>query len=247
MEKVKIIVPSRGRANNVSTKKVVNDIIIVCPFDEYEEYKEHNPDIEIIQRPKEVMGISLVRQYILDKFEDPFMIDDDIEGLRRLYEEDNEKAQVFTSKEIEDIINHTKFLSEELGAKMYGFTHKHNPVIYEAFRPYLMTGFICASSCGFNKNHGLRENIDIISADDYYMSGLNMYHNRFNLFNTRYVFKKIENFKNAGGLQMVRNTENIKNDTLILREHFGDVITIKGTTTFKHSTIEGERTLTAPF
>ena len=66
------------------------------------------------------------------------------------------------------------------------------------------------------------------------------------LIDDRYGFVS-GNFINNGGLQNVRNIENIKNDTLILRENFGEVVTLKNITTHKTNINEGERTIKFPF
>jgi len=246
MDRIKVIVPSRGRAKNVTTQRVVDDVILVVPFNEYDLYKEHNPNVEIIQRPKDVMGISRVRQYILDQFEEPFMLDDDVDYFMRFYADAGEPYKEQNPKAVREIMNQLKYMAEDIGAKMYGFTKNVRPCHYESWRPFKLNAFMCASQCGYLKGHDLKENFDIVSADDYYMSCLNMYKNRYMLRDERYGFVS-SNFENKGGLQNVRNTENMKSDTLILREHFGSVVEMKTLTKHLTSMNEGERRLTFPF
>lgn len=243
---VKIVIPSRGRAKSVLTKHRVKDPILVVPFDEFEEYKEYNKDVEIIQRPKEVMGIARVRQYILEQFEEPFMLDDDVEYVRNFFNEEGEKYKIDNPQHVRDIIQQDYYLAKEMGAKMYGFTHTMRPVSYSPQRPFRTTGFLCASQTGYIKGHGLKENFDIVSADDYYMSCLNVFKHRYMLIDDRYGFIS-KNFVNNGGLQEVRNIDNIQNDTLILRQFFGEVINLKKANTHKSKINEGERSLNFPF
>jgi hypothetical protein len=243
---VKIITPSRGRAKEVSTKNVVKDIILVVPYDEFDEYKEFNSDVEIIRRPKEVMGIARVRQFILEQFEEPFMLDDDLEYVRNFFNGENEPYKIDSPEKVREIIEQTKLLATEMGAKMYGYTHVMRPVNYYPQRPFRTTGFLCASQSGYLKGHGLKENFDIVSADDYYMTLLNIFHNRYMLIDDRYGFIS-KNFTNVGGLQNVRNVDNLKSDTLKLRELFGDAVALKKANSHKHNLNEGERSLNLPF
>jgi hypothetical protein len=243
---MKIVIPSKGRPDQVSTTKILNDCIIVCPPDELDLYKEHNPENEIIALPSGVHGISSTRQVILDKFKEVFMIDDDVLKMSRLFEEETPKMTITDPTEILEVIEFTREMAKDLGAKMYGFTHDTVPVHHRPWNPYEFNHFICASGCGYLEGHGLKENPDIVSADDYWMCCLNIYKNRFMFCNWRYAFVKSKNFQNKGGLQGIRNAENMKSDTLILKEHFGDVIKTKVATSDKKKLIEGERSLSFP-
>jgi len=245
-EKVKIVVPSRGRAKNVKTKSVVNDIILVVPFDEFDEYKEYNQEIEIIQRPKQVMGISRVRQYILDQFDEPFMLDDDVDFLHRFFAEKGEPYKVNDPQIAREIIEQLRSIARGTGAKMYGFTNYTLPIHFKPWKPFRTNVFMCASQCGFLKGHGLKQNFEIVSADDYWMTCLNKFQNRFAIRDERYGFIS-DNFTNSGGLQTVRNVDNMKSDTLILRENFGEAVELKKGTNHKVKMNEGERTVKFPY
>lgn len=246
MDELKIIIPSRGRAECVNTLKIVKNPILVVPFLEYDKYKEYNPDVEIIQRPKDVMGISRVRQYIIETFEEPFMLDDDIEYVQKFYTEAGEPYKITDGEHVRKIIEHTKHIAEQLNSKLYGFTNTKNPLLFNCGAPFSFNKFICASMCGYLKGHNLKHNYDIVSADDYWINSLNIFKNRYSFRNDLYGFMS-KNFVNNGGLQDVRTIANIKNDTLILKEYFGDVVNIKYPSGTRNKINEGERSITYPF
>ena len=244
---IKIVVVSKGRADKVSTHKVINDTIILCPEDEVGLYKEHNPNNEVIAEPKGCKGITQARQFVLDKFEEVFMVDDDIEYVRNFFNGEGEKYKIESKQHVRDIINQTAHISRQIGAKMFGFTHRRRPVAYYPQQPFRTTGFINGSHCGFLKGHGLKYDNAMIEGEDYYMSCLNVYKNRFMLIDDRYGFMTTENFGNSGGCSGDRHTQVMQDDTLYLREQFGEVVSMKKWSTHKMNVRQGERTIKFPF
>ena len=247
MDDIKIVVPSMGRANRVHTKRIVNDIIIVCPESEVDEYKKYNPELEIVGQPEGCKGITQTRAFILDMFDEVFMLDDDVKQVNRFFTDIGEKYKIENKLLVRDIIQQTANLARGMGAKMFGFDHNRSPVTYHANKPFRTTGYLNASHCGFLKGHGMSYDKSMIEGEDHYISCLNVYKNRFMLINDRYGFFTEANFKNDGGCSGSRNVEIMKENTLKLREYFGDCVHIKKATILKTKLNEGERSISFPY
>lgn len=244
---LKIVSPSKGRFNNYLTKEVINDIIIVCPHSELDLYKEFNPNNEIIAAPKDAKGIVKTRQWILDQFDEVFMVDDDVEYVRRMYTEENEPYKITDPNMVNDIIHQNADVCKQMGAKMFGFGSKRQPKMYDSFKPIKYTGYINASYCGYLKGHGLKYNTTLIEGEDHYMSALNVFKHRKMHIDTRYSFFTKDNFKASGGCGDYRTLEDMKNTTIELRSYFGEAIRMKQPNTGKKEVNEGERSLKFPF
>jgi len=246
-EQIKIVSLSKGRAGNITTHKVIDDIIVVCPANEVDLYRDLNPDLEIVSEPKDCRGITQARQFVLDQFDDVFMVDDDIEYVRNFFNGEGEDYKVTNKQHVRDIIEQTRSIAEQMGAKMFGYTHRRRPVAYYPQQPFRTTGFLNGSHCGFLKGHNLEYDTNMIEGEDYYMSCLNVFKNRFMIIDDRYGFMTTDNFANSGGCSGDRNTQIMQDDTLYLREHFGDVVKMKKWSTHKKNVREGERTIQFPF
>jgi len=243
----KIVVLSKGRHSKVSTKYVVKIDAIVCPHDEVELYRESNKGIEIIPQPEDVNNIVKARQFVLDNFKNVFMLDDDVEYIRNFFNGEGEKYKITDKEHARDIILQTAFLAKEMGAKMFGFSHRRRPVAYYPQQPFRTTGFLNGSHCGFLEGHDLKYDLRMAEGEDYFMSCLNVFKNRFMLIDDRYGFMTTDNFGSSGGCSTDRNIDVMKNDTLMLRESFGEVVNIKQVTTHKMNVREGERIIRFPY
>ena len=84
MESLKIVICSHKRPARVTTQYLVKDCIIVIPESQYPEYKEANPNTEIVTHPDSVVGLPPKRQWIMDYFGDVFMLDDDLTEFKKV-------------------------------------------------------------------------------------------------------------------------------------------------------------------
>lgn len=244
---LKIVCPSKGRWDNVITTKVVDDLIIVCPDDEKELYKANYPDNEIIGQPKDVKGITATRQFILDTFENVFMIDDDVEYVRRMFTEEDEPYKINDPKVVRDLIVKNAHTCRDIGAFMFGFGNIRRPVHYLPQKPFKYTGYANASYCGYLKGHKLKYDLSYSEGEDHYMSCLNVFKNRFMFIDMRYAFFTKDNFKAKGGCCDDRTSDDMLEVTLKLRTDFGDAIQLKRTNPAKQTLNLGERSLKFPF
>lgn len=74
----KIVIPSHKRHDKVVSKKLVNNPIICVAKSQLELYKEYNPECEIVTHPNNIVGLIPKRNWMLEKFGELFMVDDDV-------------------------------------------------------------------------------------------------------------------------------------------------------------------------
>ncbi|WP_291727976.1 hypothetical protein [Bernardetia sp.] len=226
MESLKIVIPSHKRANRVITKYAVSDAIICVEESQAAEYREHNPNSEIVTHPDNVVGISMKRDWIYRHFGDVFMIDDDIKAMRRLYVEKGEKVEV-EPEQARTIIENTAIAAKEAGAYLFGFSNAMSPVQYNSFNPISLKGFVNGCGTGLLKGSKLFYIPEIRSNDDYWLSLLNAYHHRICYKDLRFSFEQQDTFMNRGGLSEFRNLTVEQEDFNILQKHFGNAVQLR--------------------
>lgn len=247
-QKIKVVCPSKGRSDNVRTLKLIPNLTIIVPHDEVDAYKANYPDTEVIGTPKGVKGITPTRQWILDHFEECFMIDDDVTDVRKNYAFGKEEsAHIDDVDTIEEIINDTAFIAKEIGAKVFSFSKIRNPLEYDSFHPIVHTGYMNASFCGFLKGHGLSYDMNLSEGEDHYISCMTIFMHRYCLIDNRYSFITDGNFTAIGGCNDYRTRESMKKNTIYLKKLFGDCIVAKEPTALKQNVNIGERSLHFPY
>ena len=246
-ERIMIVCPSKGRCDNVKTTILIPSVTLIVPASEEENYKRCNPNTQVIGTPPEVRGIVKTRQWVLDHFEEVFMIDDDVINVRKNFENEQQKVWVTDAEQILEIINETVYIAREIGAKVFSFSRTVNPLQFSGHSLFSHTGYMNASYCGFLKGHGLSYDLTMNEGEDHYMSCLNMFKHRYCLIDERYSFMTDGNFKSKGGCNGQRTRESMIKNTMHLREIFGEVVTFKEPNTVKHNVNFGERTLKFPY
>jgi hypothetical protein len=246
-EPIRIVVPSKGRADNVLTTRLVDFITLVVPKSEVDAYALHNPHCKVVAEPDHVKNIVQSRQFILDTYPNVFMLDDDLVAVRKNYIYEGDEYLVTDSDEINSIIQRAADMCAAVGAKMYGFQNLRQPLHYVSHSPIKFTGYLNASYCGFLEGHNLEYDTTYKEGEDHYMSCLNVYRNRYMLIDSRYSFVTDGNFSASGGCQLDRTKTEMLKTTLKLKRTFGDVVRVKAQTTGKAKLREGERTVTFPF
>lgn len=242
---IAVVVPSMGRADRVSTKDCIANIILCVPEAEYEEYKKHNSDCEIVTHPDDVKGLPATRQWIHEHYPNVFMVDDDIQYMNRLYVEKGETAHL-TKEEAYDVIQYVGNCAKLAGCYLFGLSKEVNPLSYKEFKPIELTGII-NGDIGILEGSKLYFHKDAIVTEDYWISGLNAYYHRKAWIDKRFVCQAKATFGNKGGNANFRTMEQEEKDTLFMRKMFGNAITLKGDTKLAKRKHEFQRTLTIPF
>lgn len=219
----KIVIPSRKRAGKVLTK--VSGAILFIDEAEKSEYKKHYPKAEI-QTHAGLKSLSLIRREIYNRFENVFMLDDDISEILQLYQTSNKSLN---PDQASKIIQKCYEQAKDVDAYLFGFNNDPVPMHYNQHKPFMFQGYINGCAMGLRKSPHLYFSSKTIACESHWINCLNAYYHRYNFIDKRFCFqqKPHETFKMIGGQTGKRTLETEKQDTLFLKEMFGDSIQIK--------------------
>ena len=243
--KVDIVVPSLNRYENILTKKAVSNLILCVPEYQEQEYKEYNPECKIVTHPDDLLGITKKRQWILEHYPNVFMIDDDIKSINRMYVESGEPYSL-TPDEAYWIIQYIANCANMAGAYLFGMNKSAKPTHYNEMKPIFMNGQI-EGGIGILDGGGLFFHEKATVSEDYWISGYNAYLNRYSWIDNRFSIVGKETFTNSGGLASIRNLSEERENTIWLREMFGEAITAKKDTNDATRKHQHQRTLSIPY
>lgn len=240
LEQISIVIPTKGRWDSIITN--IESQILIVDENEYELYKEFNPNAEICVCPN-FNSLAKKRNWILDKFEDVFMLDDDIICVMNLTDSIDEK--VLTPENAKKIIQWIYEKAIDLDIFLFGFNNSPEPIHFNAMKPLMFKGFINGSAIGLRKNDKLRFTEKTVAVEDYYINLLNAYLFRKNLIDKRFCFKQKDKstFIQKGGQSKNRTLETEKRDSLFLRLMFGESIVIKKQRNLKEKSTQYQRQL----
>lgn len=245
---IKIVCPSKGRSDNVRTIALIPTLELVVNENEAEEYKKNYPETIVHSVPPYIKGITATRQWILENFEEVFMIDDDVISVRRNFAfGENDPVRIFDTEIILEIINSTTGIAKDIGAKVFSFSKIRNPLEYNSFKPIVHTGYMNASFCGFLKGHELSYDLTMSEGEGHYISCLTIYKHRYCMIDNRYSFVTDGNFTAIGGCNTYRTRDSMMKNTLYLKKLFGDAISYKMPTELKQNVNIGERSVKFPY
>lgn len=245
MGRLAVVVPSHKRADHVLVKKVISDVILCVADDQVAEYKEHNPDVEIVGHPSDMKGLPLKRNWICERFGDVFMVDDDVYHFRD-YTPERGTGRVVSPDEARDHVERLAEMSRDLGIFLFGFTSAIRPLYYKPQKPYALTGLVSGHAMGLLRGSELYWHPKAITDGSQWLCALNAYHHRMILKDLRYGFVPESPFVTPGGQAEHRNMSVEAEMTLFLRRHFGDVCKQRGGEKSK-DTHAGMRVLDLPF
>lgn len=222
---IKIVIPSAGRAETITTHHHFKNSIICVPEDEERAYRIHCPDTEIVVHPK-IAGLGMKRQWILDKFGHTMMIDDDCKGFSRIYVTDAKKANVDRETAYE-IIQWTGNMAHLAGMYLFGFSKWNNPMRCDGLQPIKMKGLVFGQCMGVLAGSGIKFHPHVKCNNDVYFSLMNAYRHRMAWIDERFAAKFDGYGNNNGGLSSYRSEEVEKADFDFLKRNFGDAVEIK--------------------
>ena len=219
---VKIVVPTKGRADRVLTN--VDGQILVVDKSEELEYRVHADTWEIEVCP-DFNNLAAKRNWILDRFGDVFMLDDDVHRVFKFVGDSKDLAPT----EARQIIEQAHWQAKQLGVYLFGFNNSGIPAHYNAMKPLMPLGMINGCAMGIIAGGGLRFDPRFVAAEDHYMVLLNAYKHRRCFIDKRYHFNQRNHgtFCSPGGQSANRTLETEKMDTLLLRAQFGEAVTLK--------------------
>lgn len=247
MGKPTIIIVSHKRAGKVLTHKAVSDCLICIPESQFSDYLQHHPAEMLITHPDSVVGLFSKRQWILERYPNVFMLDDDLREMRAMHTVTKEQSKL-PPEAARDLIYATAQAAADAGCFLYGFAQSCIPLSYTGLQPIVMTGYLIQGWIGFNEGHKLfYPTGEHRFCGDYWISALNAYYHRKIWKDTRFTFSVLDTFTGAGGQSEFRNMAREEADFDFLRKHFGDVIGFKGDTKMAKRKHKYQKTLHLPY
>ncbi|UBM58243.1 hypothetical protein LAG90_15675 [Marinilongibacter aquaticus] len=226
-EIVKVVIPSHKRWDRVATICAVDKAILCVEEAQKVAYEACNPNVEIVCHPNEIKGLAAKRDWIIGHFGSVFMLDDDIESLKRVYTEKGEETEI-DPETAYDIIQCTALACKAAGFFGFGFSTSPTPLHFDSLNPIRLTGYLTGCAHGVLKGSKLWYSPDIVCNEDYWISCLNAYHHRGVYKDLRFYWQQRETFVNRGGLAEFRNTEAEEADFKLLQTVFGkDVVSLR--------------------
>lgn len=222
--KIKIVVPSHKRADRVITR--VEGAILCVPDDQEGEYREHNPQFEIVTHPSTIRGLVLKRQWILDKFGDVAMVDDDIVAILRCWHLAGRRSRL-TPTEARDALLATGETCRRMGAFLFGFASGAAPEYYTPQSPFKLSGVATNGVFGILKGSKLFYHERAKTVGDFWIAGLNAYHHRYCFLDLRFAAHAKDTFIATGGAAEYRTEDVERESTAFLKEMFGDAVKMK--------------------
>ena len=221
--KIKIVIPSYGRADKVITGRAIESAYICCPESQAEDYKKHNKN-ELIVLPDECDGnVSKKRNWILNNVEADAicMIDDDVSAIC-MYE--NDKRIHLTENEVYEFIEKYSKLAKEVGTVLWGVNLLKDRIAYQEFRPF---NFLVPVLGPFNVhiNNPCRYDESLLLKEDYDMSlqVIQQYRKLLRVNKFHYIVKKYRD-RNEGGCTSYRSNDKEKEQMLLLQKKWGKKI-----------------------
>lgn len=227
---VKVVIPTKGRPKTMFTHRYVANTIICVEERELDIYKEHNPNLEYVAHPNDVVGLGPKREWIYKHFGSVFMIDDDVKGFSRMTQKQGESSHI--SPELAyDLIQNCANIAKLCGCYLFSFNSLKRPEHYAGHDPFRLTGCMNESAFGLLKGADkLIFDPRITLAYEFFMSGLNAFHYRKAFFDDRYSINQDGFGDDTGGASNLRTLETEKKDLELLIYYFGSAIVPKSET-----------------
>lgn len=241
--KIPIVVPSFNRWDIMNTHNVCADVKVCIPEGQLEKYKEVAPDVEYVTHPDDLIGLALKRQWICDKFDTVFMLDDDVKEFLYLGSAPKAPRVRYSPEDVRDIIQgiYEAALEVPMKVHLFGINHNNDTRTYHGNIPVGFTGYIVGASMGVIdwKDSNLYFDRRMNISTDYWISLLNAYYNRIIYKDRRWSLQCMPLAKTKGGNDIYRSLEKEKEAFKILKENFGHAIKSKPTSNFRKITAKG--------
>jgi hypothetical protein len=223
-----IVCPTHGRAGEVLTLRVIPDLPLCVAESQLPLYRAAYPDQEYIVHPDTVVGISPKRQWLMDRYGDVFMIDDDIIGLHDMTVPQGERSRVTDPQKVRDVVIRAFDQAAQMGAYLVGFSPYAEPTLFRPHLPFKLVGFISGHSIGFRRGSKLWfPDTTALATDDLYISAMNAFHHRFMLQDLRYSFVNKDTWERVGGMATTRTMVKLERNAEWMKELFGDAVDLK--------------------
>ena len=219
---IKIVILSRGRADAITTTKLLPDFIEVLVPESQREIYESSISNPVITTPDDIKGLGVLRNWCLSNFEEEtvIMLDDD---LYALYCNTGRHARQIKDKmEVLEIIVNTAIMAKDAGVGVFGF-FQTDIRKYKPTDPFSLCTWVGGLIGVIGK--GIRFRNDRFKVDiDFCLTNLLV--KRIIWCDNRYTFYQNRD-NNKGGNAEFRNLEDYKKSCDTLKTKWGKYINVK--------------------
>lgn len=209
-----VAIPSKGRAGNVPSQKIISSAFLFVPELEVESY-ERLEGTNVIGVPDEVRGITKTRNWILDNTDDSWVVfvDDDVRKAGWI-KMNAHASEVRTLTEDQFLAEWAKLfeLTEEMGYRIWGTDTKGEPRAVHPYKPFVFHTYVTASCMGILNDGRTRFDESFPVKEDYEL-GLRCIMEDGGVVGARYLFWANSHWTDSGGCADYR-TQRMEDETI---------------------------------
>mgnify|MGYP005820505153 FL=1 len=209
-----VAIPSKGRAGNVKTLKVLPSAFLFIPESEATNYRDIYPDAEIVLVPETVRGITNTRNWVLENTDERYVVfvDDDVVGVGywAIGIETKNKVSMSQAELLQDWMR-LFHVTDDLGYHLWGAETTGDSRAVHTRRPFVWHSYVTASCMGI-VNDGIRFNPEYPVKEDYELS-LRCIKEDGGIVGARFLFWKNEHWTGTGGCVDYR-TQNMEDEVI---------------------------------
>lgn len=219
-----IFIPSYKRAGRVKTIELFPEATLVVNESEYEEYREHYPDTNIMIAPDTVRGnMAKVRNFILRNSPTDYliMLDDDIKHLGGFK---GAKHFKLNAEEMAKLILSGFEMMEDVNTVLWGLNQNTDRQNYDEYLPFSFKSVVLGVFMGIKRVPGLYfdERLPLKEDYDYSIQVLNKYRKILRFNNYHY---EANHLVNDGGCTAYRSYDKEVSQLETFRKKWGkDII-----------------------
>lgn len=227
-----IVCMTHGRADTISTTKVIPGITLCVAESQEPLYRETCPDSPFMVHPDSVIGISPKRKWLMENTDcDVFMADDDMVAFLDVTVGLGETAKITDPERIVSIVERNRDQAAQMGAYLFGFSSYADPAMMRPQVPWEMTGMVSGNGLGLRQGSKIWfPDTPELLTDDLWISAMNAYEHRFAFRDMRYAISNKKTWVGKGGMAEIRTWDRVVGNERRLVEAFGDAIYRRGDT-----------------
>lgn len=213
--KIRKVILSRGRAESITTHRRIPDATLVVTVSEAEQYA--HTKLPIVTIPDQVVGLSNVRNWILDKFDEEVLVmfDDDMRGCYSLVWKSWRRL---SDEETAAVIENTARCAMEAGVHLFGWSQNVDVRKFMACDPFSLVGYVGWAIGVIGRKHRFDPKVGFKDDLDFAMQHLK--DDRIIWRDERFGFL-MKRDTNSGGNAIYRTRDKIEAEKAYLKRKWG--------------------------